>query len=70
MVEIFKSKVRNVGTSLGILIPKEIIGNEKIKEGEEIEVAILKKNLELIEKLFGSAKGAKFKFQRDHTDRI
>lgn len=69
MPETFKSKVRTVGTSLGVLIPKEIANREKIKAGEEIEVSILKKrNLKEIMKLFGSAKGA-LKFERDHKDR-
>ena len=40
---LFKSKVRRVGTSLGVLIPKEFVEKEKIKEGEEVEVSLLKK---------------------------
>ncbi len=68
MVGIFKSKVRNVGTSLGVLLPNEIVKNEKIKIGEQIEISILKKNVKLIEKSFGMAKGSS-KFERDHTDR-
>jgi putative transposon-encoded protein len=35
MPELFKAKVRKVDSSLGILIPKEVIGKQKIKEGEE-----------------------------------
>lgn len=68
MTEIFKTKVRNVGTSLGVLLPKEVIREEGIKEGEEIEISILKKNLDLINRSFGIDRGAK-KFERDHTDR-
>ena len=69
MTEIFKTKVRSVGTSLGILLPKEVIRGEGIKEGEQIEVAILKKNLRLIEEAFGKAKNAS-KFKREHKDRF
>lgn len=69
MVGTFKSKVRSVGTSLGILLPKEVVNEEKIKEGEEIEVSILKKNLKLIRESFGIDKGTT-KFERDHTDRF
>ncbi|MEM5773241.1 MAG: hypothetical protein QXL86_03415 [Candidatus Aenigmatarchaeota archaeon] len=68
MVETFKAKVRSVGTSLGILIPKEIAEKEKVKEGEIIQVSILKPNLKEVMKLFGTAKGAS-KFERDHKDR-
>jgi len=34
----FKAKVRKVGTSLGVLIPREVAEREKIKEGEEVDV--------------------------------
>lgn len=70
MPELFKTKIRKVGTSLGVLIPKELIKKQKIKEGEEVEVGLLKENrLRLIEKAFGTAKGAK-PFERDKTDRL
>ncbi len=70
MAELFKAKVRRVGSSLGVLIPKEIADAEKIKEGEEIEVSLLKqRRLEEVMKAFGIAKGAK-PFKRDRTDRI
>ena len=68
----FKAKVRNVGTSFGILIPKEVIAEGKIKEGEEIKVSIFKNDpqrLKLLEKAFGSARGAG-KFKRDRKDRF
>ena len=70
MSDLFKAKVRKVGTSLGVLIPKEVIEEEKIKEGQEIELNLMKKRkLEEIEKMFGIAKGAK-PFERDRTDRM
>lgn len=70
MPETFKAKVRQVGTSLGVLIPKEVIENEGIGEGEEIEVGVLKrKGLEEVLKLIGTAKGSKA-FERDRQDRV
>ena len=74
MPELFKTKVRKVGTSLGVLIPKEIVQQEEIKEGQEIQLSLLKqRKLEeveaMIEKMFGAAKGAK-PFERDRTDRL
>jgi len=70
MTKMFKAKVRKVGTSLGVLIPKEIATEEKIKEGEKVEVSLLKeKRLEEVFKLFGTAKGTK-PFVRDREDRI
>ena len=70
MSELFKTKVRRVGTSLGLLIPKEIAEHEKLKEGQEIEVSLIQRlKLEEVLKLFGTAKGAK-PFKRDRTDRL
>ena len=74
MSELFKAKVRKVGTSLGILIPKEIAQQEEIKEGQEIQLSLLKQRKlkeieEMIEKMFGTAKGAK-SFERDKVDRL
>lgn len=70
MAEMFKAKVRKVGTSFGVLIPMEVIAKEGIKEGEDIEVSVLKKkNLDKLLKLFGSAKGTE-PFERDRKDRL
>lgn len=74
MAKTFRTKVRAVGTSLGILLPKEILKKENVKVGEEIEVSIVKPlskraRTRLVNELFGIAKGAPIEFQRDHKDR-
>jgi antitoxin component of MazEF toxin-antitoxin module len=69
MGTIFKAKIRKIGSSLGVLIPKTLIDNKEIKEGEEVEISLLKKRKDLIAKLFGIAKGAK-PFERYNIDRI
>jgi len=74
MPETFKTKVRNVGTSFGILIPSNIIKNERIRVGKEVEVTLIKprstKEIEkIISEAFGSAKGAKA-FRREHRDHV
>ena len=69
MSELFKAKVRRVGTSLGVLIPKEIAQIEKIKEGQEVEISLLKqRKIGDVLKLFGTAKGTK-PFERDRNGR-
>lgn len=68
MAEIFETKVRSVGTSLGVLIPIEVARKEKLKEGQKIEISILKKNLKLLKEAFGIDKNAS-KFEREHRDR-
>jgi len=58
MAKTFRAKVRNVGTSLGVLIPKEIAEEEKVRKGEEIEVSIMRRNVSDVMRLFGTAKTA------------
>ena len=70
MPELIKTKLRRIGTSFGVLLPKEVIYEKNLKEGDEIELAVLKKDLSLLKKAFGMAKEAKQKFVRDRTDRI
>ena len=66
----FKAKVRRVGTSLGFLIPKEVAEQEKILEGEEVQIGLLKtRKIKEVLKLFGSAKRTK-PFMRDREDRL
>ena len=69
MPELFKTKVREVGTSFGILIPKSIADAGKIEKGDEIFVSVIKKDLGLVKRSFGMAKGAK-SFERERVDRI
>ena len=64
----FRAKIRNVGTSMGLLIPKDVAREMRIRVGEEVNVGILKKDKELIKRMFGSAKGAK-PFEREHIER-
>ena len=68
MGQIFKAKVREVGTSFGVLIPKDVVSEMKIKKGENIRVSILKTDPKTISKYFGIDKGVK-PFERDHTER-
>jgi antitoxin component of MazEF toxin-antitoxin module len=65
----FKVKVRRIGSSLGVLIPKQMIGKKRIKEGEEIEISLLKRRKDLIARAFGIAKGAG-PFVRENSDRV
>ena len=69
MSNIVEAKVRRIGTSLGILLPIEIIRKENIKEDENVEIVILKRNIKLLEEAFGSAKKAK-RFKRDSSNRL
>ncbi len=67
-MNVFESKVRRVGSSFGLLIPKEIVEGEKIRESQTVKVVIIKKDLALIDKAFGSAPKLK-PFIRENDDR-
>lgn len=67
-MELFESKIRKVGSSLGFLVPKRIVEEDNLRTGEEVQVALIKRNKALIESAFGSAKGHAFK--REDLDRV
>jgi antitoxin component of MazEF toxin-antitoxin module len=79
MGETFRAKVRMVGTSLGVLLPKEILKKENVKLGEEIEISVLRplskeERRKIIAESFGMAKkmkgGKLLRFERDRIDRM
>jgi len=53
------TKVKKLGSSFGIILPREIINNQQIKEGSEIEVMIKPKHKTNVKNLFGLLKGWK-----------
>ena len=67
-MEFIEAKIRRVGTSFGVLIPKKILKKSGLKCGEKVQIALVKKNLALIESAFGSAKAKAFR--REHYDRV
>ncbi len=70
-MSIIKTKLRKVGSSLGVLIPKAIILEQGLKVGEEVELSLLKKRkIELINEVFGIAKGAPSFKREKERDRI
>lgn len=50
-----KVKAKQWGSSLGFIIPNEVVKEQKIREGDELEVELQK--VSHIEKLFGLAHG-------------
>ncbi len=58
-------KVKKWGNSFGIILPREIINNNNIKEGAEIEVFIRSKHKTKVKDIFGILRG---KLTRDTDD--
>jgi hypothetical protein len=68
--DVFKSKIRPLGSSACVLIPKEQLENEGLKIGDEIEVALLRhRDPKEIASGFGMAKHFKEPFVRDKKTR-
>ena len=55
-MEAISAKVRTWGRSLGIVIPKETTLKERIKDGDNVEIFIVKKR-NPIKETFGVLKG-------------
>lgn len=54
MIEI-NTKLRKWGNSFGIVVPLSKMGNETIREGEEVKILLIKEKVNL-KKLFGAHK--------------
>ena len=70
MVDVFRAKLRKIGSSVGILVPKEQMTALEVNIGDEIEVALLKhRDPVVIEEGFGMAKHFTKSFERDKKTR-
>ncbi len=72
MTQKFGSKVRMVGTSMGLLIPREVAKEENIKVGEDVEVVIIKRRNfdEALAEIVKMTKGRLGPFERERKDRF
>ena len=53
-MESFEAMTRKVGNSVGVLIPAETLGKERLKAGQKVRVTIAKR---VDDNLFGRFKG-------------
>jgi len=61
-----KARVRKIGTSMGIIIPKEKLEELSVREGDTVVVPRIEKN---VKEIRGILKGTKFVFERESIDR-
>jgi len=61
-----KTKIREWGNSLGIVIPKDVALKENLKAEDQVTVTILKKDT--LEDFFGRLKGSKIDAQKMKDD--
>ncbi len=60
MATMFKTKLKKWGNSFGVIIPKEIMDSETLKENQEVNLMFVKDSKIRFDEMFGSLKG-KFK---------
>ncbi len=68
-VDAFVSKVRPVGSSLGIIIPKDVVDAEHLESGSEVRVSIIRPDFRKLKALMGTVV-EKVPFDRDRRDRV
>jgi len=61
-----KAILRNWGSSLGVVVPKEVVRQEHLKEGEEVVIELHKKKT--MRDVFGSMKDLKIDSQKMKDD--
>jgi len=71
----FRAKVIRIGTSAGVIIPKEMLERKGLKVGDKADFSIViteKERLALIEKLAGSMPGIGkgWKRDKDRTEKL
>jgi len=65
-METINVKVKKWGNSLGVVLPRDILDNENISEGSDIEISVRAKHKTKVKDIFGMLKG---KLTRD-TDEV
>lgn len=67
---IIKSQIKKWGNSYGMVIPKETIRNENLKENQQVEVILLKDSRKVLKEMFGIAKDKLKKSAQQLKDEI
>ena len=67
-MQVFVSKVRPLGSSLGVIIPAEVIKEANLSSGSEVHISIFQPDFRALDRAMGSMRGAK-PFVRDRRDR-
>jgi len=52
-----ETEAKRWGNSLGVVIPKDVVENENIKESEKIKFLIIRDGRKVLKETFGLAKG-------------
>ena len=65
---IVETRLKKWGNSFGVIIPREIVDIEKMKEEEKISIIVIKKNSKALKETFGIGKGKITKSGQEFKD--
>jgi antitoxin component of MazEF toxin-antitoxin module len=66
---VFVSTVRPLGSSLGVIIPSDVVKARHLRAGAQVRLSLVLPDYSLLDSLMGSMKRAK-PFVRDRRDRV
>ena len=58
-MEVIEAEAKKWGSSIGIIIPKDVVKKERIREGQKVEIILRRPANFDIDKVFGSLKNWK-----------
>ncbi len=61
-------RIKKWGNSFGVVIPREVIENENIKEEENVRLIVIKKSSKVFKETFGIGKGKLKKSGQEFKD--
>lgn len=54
---VIEAKVKKWGNSFGVVIPMEVVENEKMRENEKVTLIMIRKGPDILKETFGIGKG-------------
>ena len=69
-MERIRTMVRKWGNSLGVILPREVVEKEKLREGLEISIAITPKNTTTVGELFDLSEKMRLPKLKKSTEKI
>ncbi len=67
---VVQNEIKKWGNSMAVVIPKEAVEKEHLKEGEKVTLIIVKENKNVLKETFGIGKGILKKSAQQMKDEI
>ena len=67
-MSVIETRVKRWGNSFGVVIPREVVESENIREDEDVRLIIVKKSSKVFKETFGIGKGKLKKSGQEFKD--